>query len=330
MKKFSYLFAIVLIAILTSCNKDFTTEQERPDINMLHFDSYSEMKQELSVVLKMTTDEKIEWAAQKDFNSFGANADEFYESMDINQFKSEEELMSFVANSEYLEIVNGNDGEKSVLARESESRYFYFINEDRMFSVEDKVVKVFGNKTVITCIDNLDQLKRIQSVDEISDNPTYEVKNRETIELKSYPGCGFSDEDWGVDGDYRIWLEVWCEEDWSSWDNVKYTRTGWFAHAQKYVLGVWVDHLTNITYHIHLHTGYLRYVPVDGGIVVWTTYAYDSERTTSSAARASGEKEEVAAPFNLATNTYFQEIDCWAYTNRVSYDDRAEVGPCEE
>jgi hypothetical protein len=72
------------------------------------------MQEELSTVLEMSTSEKVNWAERKGFTSYGVEADIFYESVDPDKFKNEEEIIAFVEKSKCLEIVNECDGEKSV------------------------------------------------------------------------------------------------------------------------------------------------------------------------------------------------------------------------
>src|SRR5690606_4431173 len=86
-------------------------------------------------------------------------------SIDFDKFSNFEELKSFVnQNSEYVQLVEDENGElelQPVLAGNSER---YFINKERMFQVGNTVYKVFKDGLASTDKENLSRLKTLDDL----------------------------------------------------------------------------------------------------------------------------------------------------------------------
>lgn len=242
---------------LFSCSKEIV-ENRNSDNEILHFRTEVQMKQELSAVLKMTTEEKSNWALTNGFNSYGVQADLFYDKIDPDSFKSEEEIIQFVNKSKYLEIRTDDQGEKSVEIISGDNSLRYFINDDKCFTVADKAIKIINENTVYTCIDNLKELKSIEDISQIADNPAYFVKSPQMLYLKSInSSCTWDtepDTKTVAVGRYRISMNIWVTYD----NNGGQTNTdlGYKIKSQKRSI-FWFAYTTSIKYDIDmvsLHT----------------------------------------------------------------------------
>ncbi len=77
------------------------------------------------------------------FKSFGTLADEFYETVDPEQFKSIEEIQAFVAeHSDYLQLIQDENGEYTVEVVAYDNPYRYLANKDLEIKVDGKLCKV--------------------------------------------------------------------------------------------------------------------------------------------------------------------------------------------
>ena len=109
-KKSLFLLGIVsTVFLMQSCEN---AESINPACEeMLYFEDVNEMSQELNAVLEMTHEERLAWQEKKGFKSFGVIADELYQSIDMDKFKSVDEIKAFVEkNSDYLQLIE-KDGD---------------------------------------------------------------------------------------------------------------------------------------------------------------------------------------------------------------------------
>jgi hypothetical protein len=315
MKTFNYLFFVVSLLILSSCNKDLIDDKKTSDLKILHFDSYSQMQEELSVVLKMSTAEKSNWAKRKGFTSYGVEADLFYESVDPERFTSKGEMINFINNSKYLELITDINGDESIQTKSSNSRYRYFMNNDKIFSVEDKAIKVIDNDIILTCIDNLKELNQIESAEMVVNNSDYEVLNNKKSMLKSsYPGCGLGDSDLDKEvtvnkRTYRVKLEIWVEDNYRWGTN--YAETFYKVTSQRTTLGVFWNYQNYITYNLMLRSHYVN------GIGNWGYHYFNVSGTNVYASVIEDSKSNATANYNHNTAIHFDEYDCEAYVSQT-------------
>ncbi|MFA9391691.1 MAG: hypothetical protein ACERKD_17915 [Prolixibacteraceae bacterium] len=315
MKKFSYLFFVVFVLVFSSCNKDITTEQKPSDLSILHFDSYSQMEEELETVLKMNTEEKVNWAAKKDFTSYGVEADLFYDNMDVEGFQSKEELLSFINNSKYLELVTQDNSDLYIETKNSDSRFRYFMNEDQVFTVGDKAVKVFGGKTISTCIENIEALKQVQCAEDVLDNPDFELNEVKKETLKSALGnCGTLIDNLAAgSGDYLVTINAYVEGDgYNFWSGEAYVETGYKIQSwKKNWLGIYVLNEKTITYNMHFYSTY------------YSTLGFWSYQTINHSGSQSAKTIEYAerqytANYRYDSYAYFKEYNVNAYSSQTT------------
>jgi len=313
MKKNSYLLSVVFLLILSSCNKDLIDDQKTSDLNILHFDSYSQMQEELSSVLKMSTEEKANWATNKGFNSFGVEADVFYDEMDADGFESKEELVSFINNSKYLELVTQDNGDLFIVTKNSDSRYRYFMNEDQIFTVEKKAVKVFGLKTLITSIDNINELKQVQYAEDVLDNPDFEITEVKKKTLKSAQGNLSDGGNWSAgNGTYKVSVEIYTEGDgYNLWSGEAYVETGYKIQSwKKDWLGIyWLNEQT-ITYDMFVQTTYCS------SLGFWT-YQIINNSGSQSAKTIDYDIRQYTANYRYNSYSYFWDYDVLAYSSQT-------------
>ena len=269
------------------------------------------MQEELSKVIKMTSEEKIDWASKKGFSSFGANAEKFYESIDPEQFKSKEEMINFVNNSKYLELITDIDGFECVQIKTTKSKYRYFLNDDNVFLVGDKAIKVIDEDIITTHINNLNELKKIKSAEKIIDHANFELFPKEKTLLKSaFPGCGLgatdNDRTVTVNGrTYRIKLEIWVEDNYRWGEN--YAETFYKIISQRTTLGIFWNYQNYITYNVMLRSHF------QNSFGNWQYHYINLSGTNEYKSVIEGSDSDATANFNQNTWIHFDVYNCEAY-----------------
>lgn len=115
---------------------------------MREFNTHSDLSKELKKIINFSISELIEYEETIEFNSFGKVADAIYYSFcgdekELEKKTKEEILKYFKSNSEYIQIVENSNGEKTAETKYSISAFSYVMNKDHMFAVENSVYKVF-------------------------------------------------------------------------------------------------------------------------------------------------------------------------------------------
>jgi hypothetical protein len=119
--------------------------------SILIFESKDDFFSELITVVEMTTDELIAYENSKGYKSVGRQADEFYQSIDFESFKSKEDILNFVnRNNKYLQIVEEAGGELAVEPILYSQKERFFVNEHNLFQIQDSIYKVLENAIVST------------------------------------------------------------------------------------------------------------------------------------------------------------------------------------
>ena len=162
------------ILLSTSCQKD---EQFAPDkLNnelsepkMLKFDNIDHYNASLKEVLAMSSGELRIWEESHNFKSLGRSAEEFYQNIDPESFKTIGELKDFVkSNSNFLMLIKDETGEYTLETTLYNIPERYFINRNKMYQIDDKVYKIVGTTVIATNIENIDELKLVNDKDELS------------------------------------------------------------------------------------------------------------------------------------------------------------------
>lgn len=162
----------------------------------------------------MKSEERSTWEQSKDFKSLGTICDEFYKTIEPQNFKNIEEVNDFVAkNSDKIQIYTNTEGDKYCEVQEFNNSARYLMNKDKMYIVGVTVVRKFDEAIVSTNIANIDFLKKAKSLSDLNMNST-------SVIFKAQPVT--------INGDSQS-SEVYGEGD---------VHDGWFGALQTYRLVV--------------------------------------------------------------------------------------------
>jgi len=168
-----FLFTIAVAISLVACDKksemldnntDSSVRSKTPVSNSIrYFESYDELSEEIDKVNSMSFDDLVAYEAELGFNSFGKLADMAYE--EVAQYQDEYESIEEVRNaiaqySDYLQLIE-EKGEYSVETKLYRRGTKYIVNEDRMYQVQDTLIKILENVLVETHIDYYELLSQI-------------------------------------------------------------------------------------------------------------------------------------------------------------------------
>ncbi len=266
-----YCIGLFALFFVFSCSNEISENRNTAN-NILHFESEEQMQQELKTVFEMSTEEKATWASVKGFKSFGVQADLFYDKVNPESFKSEDEILQFVKKSKYLEITTDVDGEKSVDIIAGDNRLRYLINEEMILTVGDKAVKLIGKNTLSTCIDNLSELKGIDDISQVENNPDYIVNSNKVINYKSVAACALENDAFPRTGSFRLAMEVYAKENY--WSSDQTVKIGYRVRSQKLWI-IWFNYVTDISYSIDMRA-FHNYQTFDKVIRSTASYIEDS------------------------------------------------------
>jgi len=173
MKNFFLITAAIAVS-LVACNKNSdilnntgTPVQQNAPKNIMRFDSYEALSTAIDRSLEMAMNPVMRAPGQgttDGFVSFGELADMAYDEVAQYQddYKSIEEVKAAIANhSDYLQLIQDEDGEYSVETKLYRSATRYIVNEDKMYQVKDTLVKTLENYTVLTPENNYSELLKI-------------------------------------------------------------------------------------------------------------------------------------------------------------------------
>jgi hypothetical protein len=114
--------------------------------DILTFATQEDFDKTLAKVNAMTKEERLAWEKEQGFKSFGTICDEFYATIQPENFKSLEEVQVFVArNSDKIKLDTDNNGQISCYTQEYDNNKRYLLDKNRMFIVGNKAYKSFEN-----------------------------------------------------------------------------------------------------------------------------------------------------------------------------------------
>ena len=194
-KLINNILAVVIAIGFIACDKsdviviNESVPQNVPK-NIMRFDS--------SESLLMAIERSLEMAAlpaemrlkrgntSDEFVSFGELADMAYEEVALlqDEYQSLDEVRAAIAvYPDYLQLVDLGDGEYAVETKLYESATRYIINEEKMYQVEETLVKTLEEATIFTGVEKYGLLVNINDIDIA--NATYTENIMETIGLIS-------------------------------------------------------------------------------------------------------------------------------------------------
>lgn len=172
----SLLLLAVAVIISVSCTQELISKepshkQAPPNVaeGMRYFDDFNEAIAEAEKLNELNLDELIKYEESIGFNSFGKLADVAYEQVlsDSSSYSSmNDEIEAISLFPQYLYLISDEKQEEYTCeTRLYNNPYKYIINEDFMFQVKDKLVKVFESGILYANIDDYPTLMQINNND---------------------------------------------------------------------------------------------------------------------------------------------------------------------
>lgn len=228
MKNLFCILAIITSMMFTACEKeDVINHDTQKKENILVFKSIEEFDNTLAKVNAMTESERLEWEKQQGFKSFGTICDEFYETIEPEQFKSIEEVRTFVEkNNDKIEFYTSSDGEIYCVTKDFNNSKRYLMNENREYVIGSVIVKDEDNMQPyadLTSNNSFGQQKvsgiPVQSDDIIAQNKIGNDNYRMHIWIKTFNSF---DGYWTYLhrelklSNFARWLAIWWERTYST------------------------------------------------------------------------------------------------------------------
>jgi len=167
---FIYAFAGLCVLYSTGCDKAFDEEissQGKEEINSSHekyivYQNNNDFRDKLIEITNMTQEERENYELSKGYMSFGRYCDEFYNNINFESFKSQEDIIAFInKNKEYIEIIDEGNGEFTIDVAYNDKSFRYMCGIDKILIINDTAYKILKTK-IITCrINNIEELKNI-------------------------------------------------------------------------------------------------------------------------------------------------------------------------
>ncbi len=177
--------ALVIIFALISCEKDdiaITEPQSAVKQDILSFATQEDFDNTLAKVSTMTKAERNAWEKEQGFKSFGTICDEFYESINPEQFGSLDEVKAFVAkNSDKIELNTNTNDEIFCEPLEFNNGNKYLINSSKMVIIGSKVYKYIDSYLISSSIANVEKMKSFRNLVEVSNNSEYVIINNKGL-----------------------------------------------------------------------------------------------------------------------------------------------------
>ena len=140
----SIITALAMAVTVVSCTKDGDLLKEViSETPIQSFANDSSLNVALHEILSLSQEGRIAKDADRKFKSFGTIAQEFYETIDPDQFQSLEEIKAFVEkHSEYIQLIPEENGEYTLEVTSYNNPYRYLANKNREIKVGGSICKV--------------------------------------------------------------------------------------------------------------------------------------------------------------------------------------------
>ncbi len=180
-KTVKYILSVLLtIFAFTSCDKNelaISEIQKNTKTDILTFATQEDFDKTLAKVNAMTKEERLAWEKQQGFKSFGTICDEFYATIQPENFKSLEEVKAFVSkNSDKIELYTSSDGETYCEPKDYNGLFRNISGINEMFIIGDKAYKVVENKLVSSSLKNIDELKKCTKITFVENSAVFEIQ----------------------------------------------------------------------------------------------------------------------------------------------------------
>lgn len=169
MKKKSLIIASCSILLVTSlsvfmaCQKeDSLIKNQDKSVTIPFFKNAHEYSVMRNKVFSFSHKELKAYELSNGYESFGRACEDLYYSIDPKDFKSVDQIKQYVEkHKEYLQLIEGSDGELTLEVVDHNNPYRYFINTDRLFQIDTVVYKVVGDYIMSAPISSISKLKSI-------------------------------------------------------------------------------------------------------------------------------------------------------------------------
>jgi hypothetical protein len=168
--KNSFLFAAAVAIGMSACNKAELADNNLPvkqkatfapvSANIRVFNSDDDVLAEVNKISEMSFVDLCAYENSIGFNSFGKNADFAYDILkeQDENFKSIADVRNaLTTHSEYLQLLENNE-EYTLETKLYDSPFKYIVNNEKMYQVQDTLVKVLENAVISAPIENYEIL----------------------------------------------------------------------------------------------------------------------------------------------------------------------------
>lgn len=159
----SSILLVLFLTIFFACQKEdaLIESQENPE-SIAVFKSGDAYINFRNTVFSYSYEELVAYEESMGYKSFGRSCEELYYSIDPQEFQNVDQVKEFVEkHKEYLQLIQGSDGDLTLEVVDYKNPYRYFINNEKLFQIDNVVYKVIGDFILSTGIDNITKLKTI-------------------------------------------------------------------------------------------------------------------------------------------------------------------------
>ena len=169
MKRIIYYLALAML-VLTSCDKEelsITEPTASTKKDILTFATQEDFDKTLAKINAMSKEQRLAWEKEQGFKSFGTICDEFYETLNPLNYSNIEQVQK-LTNINLLSVYE-EDGNFFIEPKYIKEPRRNLMNNEMMYLIKDKVVKIFDEGDVYTSIININTLRNINNYQNAND-----------------------------------------------------------------------------------------------------------------------------------------------------------------
>lgn len=314
---------IIILFTITSCQKEkidkTTTFKNSNDEKFIKFNSSIDYNATLKKVLSFSDVERKKWEETLGFKSFATICNEFYFSINPEEFSNIESLKNYVnINSEYLQLKQDETGDFTLEASLINDPIRYLLNRDRLFQIGDTVYKVLENSIIHSNIIYINKLKAINEgnfLNYIADENIF-IENQSLNEqgnLKDVTyNCGVWTEDRVTNGSERTYLRIGIYS--QNIGNGTEQGADFMVRPYKKILGIWYWCTRTISCDIAVAVDYYVYTSPYSGSWLRQYATYSESGTSTSSISGILSSYWISIGFYGTPQSHFGGYHCWADT----------------
>lgn len=170
MKYFKVISVLILFAVV-SCSKDIdnTSVNKSTEDNsfamssgtngILTFSTIEEFTSDLVLINQMTEEELSNYQTANSYQSWGYYCDNLYNTIAKDSLNPDLIESNVNLNNTYIELIDEDNGDKTLSAKFENSAIYYIMNTDRMYIIDNMAYKVFAEGILATDISHINNLK---------------------------------------------------------------------------------------------------------------------------------------------------------------------------